>query len=284
MIVSRRKRADRLSSAALVCLAAGLCGAAWLALKPPAPAEPSRAPAASPPVSAAAPVAAGRPITFQSSGRKARLRRPPAIVPGGRFPASGGETPPFTILGLIASLSGSSSCRVRPVVERRPDHSPGRSRRRLEADRRHRGTPRPSPGTGGQVTLSLAKREYARGRRAHAGNRRFGTLVAVVAVVPGESRSSPDRRNCRRPRSRRTAPASQPLQPPSVRRRPRRPTRPCRASKSRGHGPDGSDRRDARSCQIQMPNGQSQGITVSERGGEARPRRRTCPRATVSWP
>ena len=111
MIVSRRKRADRLSSAALVCMAAGLCGAAWFALKPPAPAEPSRAPAAPPSVSAPGPVAPAADnlsiLWLGANDVSAASGRPSSPVAG--LPALAGDAPPFTIRGTIASSSGSFS-------------------------------------------------------------------------------------------------------------------------------------------------------------------------------
>ncbi len=113
MIVSRRKRADRLSSAALVCLAAGLCGAAWLALKPPAPEERSRAPAAPPSVTASAPVAPAAEnlsiLWLGANDVSAASGRPSSPAAGAGLPALGAEAPPFTIRGTIASSSGSFS-------------------------------------------------------------------------------------------------------------------------------------------------------------------------------
>jgi type II secretory pathway component PulC len=112
MIVSRRRRADRLSGAALLCLAAGLCAAAWLALmRRPAPEEPSPAPAAPPPATAASPAKSAPDnlsVLWASASAASGTSAGQSSAAGGA--ASGDETPPFTIRGLIASLNGSSSC------------------------------------------------------------------------------------------------------------------------------------------------------------------------------
>jgi hypothetical protein len=111
MIVSRRKRADRLSSVALFCMVVGLCGAVWLALKPPAPAELSRAPAASQAVSAPAPVAPAADnlsiLWLGANDVSAASGRPSSPAAG--LPPLASDAPPFAIRGMIGSLSGSSS-------------------------------------------------------------------------------------------------------------------------------------------------------------------------------
>ncbi|MGO8704612.1 MAG: hypothetical protein ACLQVA_12395 [Candidatus Brocadiia bacterium] len=111
MIVSRRKRADRFSSAALVCLTAGLCGTSWFTLKPPAPVELSRAPAAPPSVSAPgpmAPAADNLSILWQGATDVSAASGGPSS-PAAGLPALAGDAPPFTIRGTIASSSGSFS-------------------------------------------------------------------------------------------------------------------------------------------------------------------------------
>jgi type II secretory pathway component PulC len=107
MIASRRKRADRLSGGALLCLAAGLCGAAWLALRRPVSVEPSPAPAAAQVVSATAPVA--QPPEDLSILWAGANESPASSLPAAGLAASGAETPPFTLRGVIASLSGDCS-------------------------------------------------------------------------------------------------------------------------------------------------------------------------------
>ncbi len=260
MIVSRRRRADRFSSAALVCLAAGLCGAAWFALKPPAPVEPSRAPAAAPSVSApapAAPAADNLSILWQGATDVSAASGGPSS-PAAGLPALAGDAPPFTVRGMIASLSGSSS-----VAFIQSASGASMIRQGEVADGWKLMGVTENAATFARedraITLSLAKPEYdAAGGGAPAS---AGSGPSSAPRFPQPAPVAAATRRCRRARSRRAAPAPQRLQPPSDRPRPRRSKSSClKASWTRsGRIPSPP----CRAYQIHMVNGQMQGYTVA---------------------